>query len=316
MKFELEIIKWLQENRNGFTDFLFEFFTFFGEELVVIGILMFIYWSVNKDYGKRLAVVMFLSVAINRLLKVIISRPRPYLVDSSIENLRPETSGGSSMPSGHTQSASTTFFGVYYGFKRKYLLISAIIITILVGFSRLYLGVHYLTDVITGGLLGMALVYLLNNLLDRVKNIDFWYRIAAVIAFIGFLVFFIFYLIDANRGLVFDGRSFYLKMKSLGQAMAVLIAFVCGLEFERKYVRFTHHKDYKRNIIRFCLGIAIVLILYLGLKGLFRLFVNPETLTNQMIPSIIAVLFDFIRYFIIVFVAIGLYPISFKKLSI
>lgn len=316
MKFEIEIIKWLQENRNGFTDFLFEFFTFFGEIPIIIGILIYVYWSINKESAKRLALVIFLAAGLNRFVKLLISRPRPYLVDSNIENLRPGTSGGTSMPSGHTQSASTTFFGLYYAFKKKYLLIAAIIITVLVAISRLYLGVHYLTDTIAGGILGFLLVYALNYLLDKVKNIDFWLRVLGIIATIAFFSLVAYQMIHLSNGVVFNGNVFYSELKSISEILGVLIGFVIAIEFEKKFVNFSNHSILSKNLIRFILGIIIILGINFGLKELLKLIINPENLRTHIIKSLVAVLFDFFRYLIVVVLAIGAYPVLFKKLSI
>jgi len=171
LEFELQIIRWLQSIRNAFLDNLFEFFTLFGEELVVIAVLGGIYWCVNKKVGERLAITVFISLGINSLLKIIFMRPRPFMADDSIINLRPETSGGYSMPSGHAQSASTVFFGLYQFFKKRYLLIVAIVITVLVAISRMYIGVHYLSDVLVGGLLGILIAYLMYRWIGKKENL-------------------------------------------------------------------------------------------------------------------------------------------------
>ncbi|MFW5847740.1 MAG: phosphatase PAP2 family protein [bacterium] len=316
MKFELEIIKWLQSFRNSFFDFLFEFLTLFGEELIVIAILGLVFWCINKEVGKRLAITVFISLGINSLLKIIILRTRPFLVDSEITNLRPETSGSYSFPSGHTQSASTVFFGLFYFFKKKYLLYFAIIITVLVGISRMYIGVHYLTDVIAGGLLGLALVYLINYYLNKINNLMKAYHLIAIIGIITLIVFTIIYLFKANTSTFFDAESFYFNIENIAKMIGALVGFIIGVSIEDKYIKFNNHKNIYKNIMRFILGIIVVFITRIALKELFTLIVNPETLTDEIFLSILAITFDFLRYSIMVIIGIGIYPYIFKKLSI
>ncbi|MDA3932606.1 MAG: phosphatase PAP2 family protein [Tenericutes bacterium] len=313
MTFELNIVKWLQENRNGFLDFLFEFFTLFGEEAIIIGVLGLVYWSINKEYGKRLAITIFISAGINSVLKVIIARPRPFLVDDTITNLRPETSSSYSMPSGHTQSAATTFFGLAYFFKKRYLFIFAIIITILVGISRMYIGVHYLSDVLVGGLLGIGIVYGLNYFINRMKKPELLYRLIGAFAFAFLIIFIVIEFVKAKSGTTFDGDLFYFNLETIAKMIGALVGFVVGIEIEQKYVNFENHKNLIRNIIRFVLGIAIVFIIRIVLKEFFSLILSTENLSDQPGLSIIAIFLDFLRYFIMVVIGIGVYPLSFKK---
>jgi len=316
MQFELEIIKWLQSLRNSFLDFLFQFFTIFGEELVVIGILGGIYWSIDKKIGEKLGISVFISLGINSLLKLIIMRPRPFLVDSEIINLKESTSTGFSMPSGHTQSASTVFFGVYQFFRKKALLITAIIITVFVAISRMYLGVHYLTDVLVGGLLGFIITYYLYRWLVKIDDLKKIYNIIMIISIIGLVIIYVYNIIVANDT-VFDSAKFYFNTEAMSVMLGTLVGFVLGVRIEKKYVQFSNHGVLWKNIIRFLLGIAVVMAVRIVLKEIFKIIVNPEELIdNQMFQSILASLLDFIRYVIMVLVGIGIYPLLFKKINL
>ena len=132
---------------------------------VVAGVLIFIFckkirWFVTFDLvGVTL---------INQLLKHIIRRPRPNI-------LRLVEESGYSFPSGHSM-VSMTFYGIiiYLVYKNvndkylKWLLITLLSLLILaIGFSRVYVGVHYFTDVIGGFLLGLAYLVIYVNIYNN-----------------------------------------------------------------------------------------------------------------------------------------------------
>ncbi len=315
MVFEIEIIKWLQSIRNDFLDFLFEFFTMFGEELIVIAILGGVYWVVNKKAGERLGIIVFLSLGLNSVLKLIFMRPRPFQVDNSIVNLRPETSGSYSMPSGHTQSASTVFFGLYQFFKKRYLLILAIVITSLVALSRMYIGVHYLTDVLAGAAIGIVITYYMYKWLSKKEDLSKIYFLILVVSLLSLVFVLIYYLFKAGDS-SFDAQAYYFNTEAIAKMLGTLMGFVLGVKFENKYVNFSNHKDVLKNIIRFVLGVAIVFATRVILKEVFHLVVNPENLVDQKFLSVLASFLDFLRYAIMVLIGIGIYPILFKKIKI
>lgn len=135
-----------------------KFITFFGGAtcLITLSVCLFIFIK-NKKTGGCIILNLVIATALNLLLKNILQRPRP-------EEYRIINESGYSFPSGHSM-VSMAFYGfliylIYKNFKNKYLkwtliiLLSFLIVNI--GISRIYLGVHYTSDVIAGFLVSIA----------------------------------------------------------------------------------------------------------------------------------------------------------------
>ncbi len=182
---EIKIIKFLQSARNPFYDFVFtvisELASYKGFLIcfAIFFILTLIYYKQNKNFKNFALFNVFfvstygLAVLTNTILKIIINRSRPYVVDASIVDVL--HASGQSMPSGHTLSATIIcffiFFSVYYFSKNKNLkiILGAFLSTfiILVMVSRMYLGQHYISDVIVGFVL--AFVFSLLSVIIFIK---------------------------------------------------------------------------------------------------------------------------------------------------
>lgn len=123
--------------------------------VLIIGLLLN---KPTRKLGIVLAVAMILQYLVNGgVLKHLFARVRPCNVDTTIELLikRPK---GFSFPSGHSAAAFCAI-GVLYGAKMKKLLWPAFILAWLIAFSRLYLYVHFPTDVLAGALCGFLIGY-------------------------------------------------------------------------------------------------------------------------------------------------------------
>ncbi len=316
MGFELDLIHFLQSLRNTFLDFFFELTTMLGEEIVLIVILGYVYWCYDKLVGEKMGIILFISLGINNFLKVLVHRQRPYLVDSTVENLRPETSQGFSFPSGHTQIVSTTYFSLYYILKKKWLLILAITVSVLVAISRMYIGVHYLTDVLAGLILGILISYYISKYYDRIKNINLMYFLIFISSLLILIVVILYYyLININQGIL-DAYKFYIDAKFTVKLLATIGGFAIAIYYEKKYVKFKQHKIIYKNILRFLFGIIIVIGSLFILKYTFLIIINPDNLVDEGFMGILSLLLVYLRYFIVVFIGIGIYPKIFKYLNI
>lgn len=293
MQFEFEIIKWFQDISNDFFDVLAEGITFFGEQYIMIVIIAFIYFVYNKRLGEAIAYSVFLSLNLNNAIKGMVKAKRPFQLDEAIVPKRAHTATGFSFPSGHTQGATVLYTSIGMKLKHKKLWIVIIVGILLVALSRVYLGVHFPHDVVAGLLLGFACAilgtYLYDKFATNLKNKLMMLLITALL-YIPFA--FIFYQPSFTDIEVY--RDFY-------TGLALFLGFIAAIYIENKYVNFDCKSPMKVKLIRYFIALLIFVVTQMGLKIIFP---NDN------------IFFDILRYFLVTFVPMGLYPLTFKKLNL
>ena len=166
---ELAILNFIQTLRCVFFDSLFVFITHLGDK-GMLWILIGISLCFTKKY-KRAGVCVLLALLINFImcnitLKPLIARTRPYEYAESIKLLinKPKDF---SFPSGHSSSSFAAAFSVWL-YNKKWGRVSLVIAS-LIAFSRLYLHVHFLTDVIFGIMLGILASIVAKFIVSKTK---------------------------------------------------------------------------------------------------------------------------------------------------
>ncbi len=131
--------------------------SFLGTESFYLAMVPLLYWCVNPTLGLSIGVMLMFTNVVNSGLKLALHSPRPYWVDPQVKALAAETSFG--MPSGHSQNAASLWGLVAARIGRKWAIWPAVCVVFIIGFSRLYLGVHFLRDVLSGWLIGAGLLF-------------------------------------------------------------------------------------------------------------------------------------------------------------
>ena len=158
MSFEFSILNLIQGLRTPLFDHIVLFITSLANYVWYILIIWLLLNKTTRKLGVILAVAMILQYLINGgILKHLFARVRPCNVDTTVDLLikRPK---GFSFPSGHSAAAFCAV-GVLYGAKIKKLFWPVLVLAYLIAFSRLYLYVHFPTDVLAGALCGFLIGY-------------------------------------------------------------------------------------------------------------------------------------------------------------
>lgn len=161
----VEFYQRIQSGHNPFLDFLFVLLSFLGSEPVYIFMLAFIFWNLDKRFGFRLAVLFLFSMALNSWLKDVFKFQRP-IGQEGIRSIYTSSAPGFSFPSGHSQGVATFYSYLWRRYPQIAWKVFGILMILGIGFSRLYLGVHWPGDVLTGWVLGLFIVWCF-DLLDR-----------------------------------------------------------------------------------------------------------------------------------------------------
>jgi membrane-associated phospholipid phosphatase len=136
--------------------------SFLGSEQVYMFVLPAVLWCVDARLGIRLGLALLGSGWLNSVLKLAAGLPRPYWVSQDVSPLASETSYG--MPSGHAQTTTAVYGTLARGARRPWILAGIVALLLLIGLSRLALGVHFPLDVLAGWLVGLGLLWLVIRL--------------------------------------------------------------------------------------------------------------------------------------------------------
>ncbi len=165
--FEISIIKAIQVIKCPFLDYIMPKITSLGNSgwVWIAAAIILLCFKKTRKCGVTLAFGLVMCLLLNNLtLKPLIARERPYVYDPSLE-LMIKKPGEYSFPSGHTLTSFMSATVLYHYDKRRFGA-AALTVAALIGFSRLYLQVHYLTDVLGGAVIGtifgIAAIYIIN----------------------------------------------------------------------------------------------------------------------------------------------------------
>ncbi len=153
---EMQILHWFQGIHNDVLDKVMVCITKLGDKgifWIVVTILMLLL-AKNKKMGWTSAVALLLSlIVVNILLKNTVCRPRPCWIDDSVKMLV-KIPKDFSFPSGHSSASFAAAVSIFLYKKKEG--IAAIVLAALIAVSRMYLFVHWPTDVLVGTIIGIS----------------------------------------------------------------------------------------------------------------------------------------------------------------
>lgn len=152
-----QALVWIAEHlRCGLLDPLMKFYTQLGNTgllFIALALLMLCFKGTRRTGASALCAMLIGLVVVNFTIKPLVSRPRPWLVIEDFVNLVPEHDPNS-FPSGHTNAAFAFALAVCAAAPKRWMKIAAVCGAVLMGLSRLYVGVHFPSDVLAGAVIG------------------------------------------------------------------------------------------------------------------------------------------------------------------
>ena len=164
---ELEILHAIQGIRSDVLDQIMIFFTTLGNGgliWIALGVVLSIIPKTRKCGLTILGSIVLTFVLGNLILKNLIGRARPFTVDSSVSLIIPQPKEFS-FPSGHTMNGFTSATALFLYYRKTG--IAALLLAATIAFSRMYLFVHYPTDILGGIILGVFDAWLVYTFVNK-----------------------------------------------------------------------------------------------------------------------------------------------------
>jgi hypothetical protein len=210
---------------------------------------------VDFAVGVRLAFAFLIATYCNAGLKDIFAHPRPYVLDPTVR-LHEHGATGYGAPSGHAQSSVVVWGVLATQFRKRWLWVVAIVLMILIGFSRVYLGVHFPTDVLAGWTVGAvilaAFVALGPRIEDWLKGVSLAVQLALAVG------------LPLVLALVYPG-----SISSVLTSVATLGGMGIGLALYGRQISFDAGGSTWLRVKRFLVGVVGLAFVYFGLKIVF-----------------------------------------------
>lgn len=164
MAWEADFLLWLQTIRTPFLDVVMKYVTLLGEHgiaAIMLGIILIIFAKTRKTGFEVLLSIALAYIVANLIIKNAVGRVRPYDAYTYLMPLVKKPFDWS-FPSGHSVNVFAAATAVFLNHKK--IGVFALVLAALVAFSRLYVGVHYPTDVLVGAVIGIGFALLVHHL--------------------------------------------------------------------------------------------------------------------------------------------------------
>ena len=300
----MALLRMLQTIRTPALDVLISLITRLGEETVFLVLGLVILWCIDKKWGFRFLAAGLVGSVVNQLLKAIFLIPRPWVLDPTFEIVESarEAATGYSFPSGHTQTAVTVYGMIAAWLKNKKATALCVTLIVLVGFSRMYLGVHTPYDVGVSLITGTLTVYAMMRLYTRAEgdpkqeNRINWGVFGSALVLLAYVCF---APKRAANIAEFDAHGVETAWKLVGTTAGLIAAWL----IDQKYVHYETKASLPVQVLKVALGFAVVMGIRLGAKPVLSVLLNGHEAAGA------------VRYFLMCLVGGGLWPMTFKHFA-
>ena len=316
----IEITLWVQSLGDWLLPVM-SFFSFIGSEPFFLFLAPTIYWCLDPVLGIRAGLYLLINGGVNAMLKVLFHAPRPYWYSGEVKALSTESSFGA--PSGHAQTSVVIWGTIAKSIRTRWAWIFVILLIFFIGLSRIYLGVHFPSDVLLGWIIGIVLLWLLlwleDPFLSWFNNINRSYQVILLV--IGSLSFvFLFVLIStlvgegaipqvwietASQAAPDEEPLNPLSISSIVSYAGAFLGMAIGAIWMRARGWFSTKDPLMQLLLRYLLGLVGVIVLY---SGLGTILPHGEDL--------VSLIFRYFRYaFVGVWITAGA-PVLFIRLKL
>ena len=296
-QWEIDLIAWLQQVMGKAGSIAAKVMSFIGGETFMLLLMIVMLFCYRKESGKRVALTVLTAGMWFPMIKNIVLRIRPYMAhQESIKVLQVTEADadpmdiiqqGFSFPSGHSATSVAMFGSIARELRKKWMWTVAAAMALLIGLSRIAVGVHYPTDVLAGWAVGLAAVGFCILLEKKVKQEWLRYVILLAISLPGI---------------------FWCTSRDYFTTLGLLIGAAAGFPYEAKHIGFRDTRSIPAMILRCAGALAIYYVLNTVLKMPFsKEFLDNGTLAANLVRTA--------RYAVILFVVIAVYPRVFPLLE-
>jgi membrane-associated phospholipid phosphatase len=312
----VQMVLWLQAHAGGLRP-LMHALSFLGTEefLLILGLV--IYWCVDVSTGLRLGLLMAAGGSLSGLLKLAFHMPRPYWYDPRVRPLAAELTYG--MPSNHTVVAWSIWPWLGWRIRTRWGLAVGALLALGISGSRIFLGVHFPGDVL-GGLLAGLLVWVgvdwgIRHIGPFLKRAGFLAQCGAAAAASALFLLAQAGILWAIRSAV-DPAAWALNAARINaiaprspaeniSLAGLILGLGVGLAFRNRWAPFRADGTAGKRILRFLLGLSVLLIVWRGLPILWNEYAQPASMVLR-----------YIRYGLVGFWAVFLAPLCFLRMKL
>ena len=275
---QIDFLLFLQNIRIGHFDIFDKFFlsiTIFGEFWLPMLICSIVYWCIDFRAGLYLFSIAGFNSVLTHFFKMVACVYRPWILSDKIHpsELAVPFAKGYSFPSGHSAMSCSILGGLAYLLRRKKLICTLLIcLVLLIGFSRLWLGVHTPQDVICGLLIGVVSIFVVNKIINWAEEEPNRYlRIAIPMNIIVILMLIYIRYFNTYRMDYVSGELLVNPEKSLYSTIAIsgfLLGMLNGCILCRKFFPYNPKEFSLKN--RILIGLIGGLFIVLGLREIVQ----------------------------------------------